>query len=95
MKFKIGIRQSVSQVFDVLIPQGKWQEYIEMLDRDGHPNRRELIALVLIFSKHIEALEAAVENLDSKISLLEDKTPLKSVETDDAVLSTPTDVAND
>lgn len=61
MKIKNRIRQDISQVFNVLIPQGRWNEYVELLDRDGHPNRRELVSLILVFAKHIEVLENLIE----------------------------------
>ena len=83
MKLK-SVRQSVSQVFDVLIPEGKWNSYLEMLDKDGHPNRREMVELVLTFGKHIEALEDAVMDLSSSIEVLGGKneaisTPAKEI----------------
>lgn len=60
------IRQDVSSLYGVHIPEGRWEDYLEMLDRDGHPNRKELCKLVLIFGKHIEELENELEKLTSK-----------------------------
>jgi|GEM_PF-6605235 len=74
MKIKVKIRQDVSQVLDTLIPENRWNEYIEMLDRDGHPNRRELLSLIVTFAKHIETLENTLEDMAFQIDLLEGNT---------------------
>jgi len=68
---------------------------MEMLDRDGHPNRRELVALILVFGKHIETLEQAVEDIYLRLDLLEGKKPLDLTKAPEIKLRTPADIAND
>jgi hypothetical protein len=52
-----GIRAKVSRFLDILIPEGKWEEYLELLDRNGIPNRKQTIGLLLIICQQIEKLE--------------------------------------
>ncbi len=94
MRIKNRIRQNVSQIFDILIPENKWQEYLDLLDRDGHPNRRELMQLILAFSNHLEVLEETIEDLYFQIELLEGKSTV-APKTPDFKLRTPIDVDND
>ncbi len=95
MKIKSKIRQSVSQVYDVLIPENKWEQYAEMLDRDGHPNRRELCKLILVFGQHIETLEDMIEDLYFQIELLEGNKEATAPQKAEFKLRTPIDVFND
>lgn len=73
-KIQNKIRADMSQNFGVLIPEGKWDQYFHMLDQDGHPNRKELLATILTYAQHIEQLENLVEDLYFQLGLLENKT---------------------
>jgi hypothetical protein len=57
-----GIRDKVSRLLGLSIPAGKWESYMGILDRDGVPNRKQLIGLVLIICQQIEILENDVAN---------------------------------
>jgi len=52
-----GIREKVSRLLGVMIPPGKWEQYLDMLDKNGVPNRKQLIGMVLIICQQIELLE--------------------------------------
>lgn len=63
MKIKTKIREHISQQLDVLIPERQWERYISILDRDGIPNRKQLIGIFMTLCQHVEVLENAIEDL--------------------------------
>jgi hypothetical protein len=52
-----GIREKVSRLLGVMIPEGRWVNHLEALDREGIPNRKQMIGLLLIICQTIEDLE--------------------------------------
>lgn len=63
MIIKERIRHKISQQLDVLIPENKWEQYIDLLDRDGIPNRKQLIGIFMILCQQVEILESLIEDL--------------------------------
>lgn len=70
-KIKNKIRQDISQLVDVLIPENRWTQYIDLLDRDGIPNRKQLIGIFMIMAQHIEVIENIID--DEKLGKSFDK----------------------
>ena len=73
-----GIREKISRLLGVMIPPGKWEQYLDMLDKNGVPNRKQLIGLVLIICQHLESLENVKADLESQITAL--KVRIESLE---------------
>jgi hypothetical protein len=63
---KNNLRQQVSQVLDTLIPEGQWDKYVDMLDREGKFTRKSELSIILLLCKQIEVLEDKIEILESK-----------------------------
>lgn len=74
-KIRTKIRQDISQLLDVLIPENRWQQYIDLLDRDGIPSRKQLIGIFMLLCQHVETLENTVEDLSFEIELLQGSKP--------------------
>lgn len=58
-----NIREKISEILNTYIPEGKWNEYLGLLDRDGHPNRKELLEIIVALGKAIEELQAFSNSL--------------------------------
>lgn len=58
---KERIRPDISQALGVLIPEGKWEEYIDLLDRDGKFTRKNMLTMIILLCKHVERLESVVD----------------------------------
>lgn len=65
MKPNDKIRYKISHLLDIVIPPNGWEEYISLLDAEGIPNRRQMVAMLMIICRQIELLE---ELLDKKVS---------------------------
>lgn len=63
MIIKDKIRHKISQQLNIVIPPNKWVQYIELLDRDGIPNRKQLIGVFMIMAQHLEMFEGLFEDL--------------------------------
>ena len=89
-RIKEKIRQKISQHLDILIPENRWQQYIDILDRDGIPNRKQLIGVFMILCQQVETLENLIEDLFFQVEMLEkpQQNPVRTVE-EDFKLRTP------
>ncbi len=67
MKFKDGIRNKVSRTLEVLIPEGKWRQYIDALDRDGKFTRKNQVEMNLILCEQVEIIEKMIEDLYTQL----------------------------
>lgn len=96
-RIKVKIRQKVSQILDVLIPENRWEQYVELLDRDGKPSRKQLISIFMTMCQHMEILENMYEDISFQLDILEgNKTAQDVRKTDeDFKLRTPLDVTGD
>lgn len=94
---KIKIRQRISQILDVLIPENRWEQYVELLDKDGKPSRKQLIAIFMSMCQHMETLENVYEDLAFQVEMLEGTKTAKDVRTTEEgfKLRTPLDVTDD
>lgn len=93
MKIKEGIRLKYSQIFDTLIPEKQWERYFTHLDKEGHPNRREMLQLLIVLGQSVERLEQLTEDLYFQLELLQGANPEKV--TEEVKLRTPMDVVMD
>lgn len=96
-RIKVKIRQRISQILDVLIPENRWEQYVELLDRDGKPSRKQLIAIFMSMCQHMETLENLYEDLAFQIEMLEGSKNKQSVRVTEEgfKLRTPLDVTDD
>lgn len=62
------IRQQVSQILNLSIPQDKWQEYALLLDRAGRPTRFETNKIMFALCQAIEKLQA-VPVMSSEVAI--------------------------
>jgi hypothetical protein len=62
-KIKNPIRRKVSTILDVLIQQGKWAQYIDMLDSEGKFGRKQSMAILVALCQSVEDLEVLIEDL--------------------------------
>lgn len=63
MKIKDKIRPKISRTLDVLIPEDKWSEYADMLDREGKLTKKRQLEMLLILCQSVEQLETLIEDL--------------------------------
>ncbi len=70
MRITERIRTKASKALDVLIPEGRWEQYVEMLDREGKFTKRSLLTMVLLLCRSVEELELHVERLYEDIDQL-------------------------
>ena len=70
-KIREKIRQKVSQGLDVLIPENRWEQYIELLDRDGKFTRKNMLMLAMVTAQQVEILENLVEELYFRLEMIE------------------------
>jgi hypothetical protein len=61
---KTRIRQLISQDLETLIPEGKWREYIDLLDRDGAFTRKKQMTMLITLCQQIEKIEEELERLE-------------------------------
>jgi hypothetical protein len=80
-KIKRKIRQEVSQIVDVLIPENKWEQYIELMDRDNKFQKKNLIAIIFVMCQELETFENLIEDLYFQIELLQGNKPAMPVAT--------------
>lgn len=94
---KIKIRQKISQILDVLIPENRWEQYVDLLDKDGKPSRKQLIAIFMSMCQHMETLENVYEDLAFQVELLEGTKTAQSVRSTEEgfKLRTPLDVTDE
>ena len=71
---KNPIRQQISEIFRVLIPKNQWDAYLAGLDKEGHPNRVEMLKIITAYGKQIEVLEDLVKNLSFQVDMIQGKT---------------------
>ena len=93
MKIPNKIRQKVSQYLEILIPEGQWEQYVDMLDRDGKFTSKNMMAILLIACRQIETLETIVEDLSYQLDLLQNRPAVKS--SPDVKLRTGNDIKVD
>lgn len=67
MIIKNKIRSRVSQCLDISIPEGRWQEYIELLDREGKFTKKRQLEMLFIICQSIEELENIIDDISFKI----------------------------
>lgn len=94
---KVKIRQKISQILDVLIPENRWEAYVELLDKDGKPSRKQLISIFMAICQHMETLENVYEDLSFQLDILEGSKPEQSVRStqEGFKLRTPLDITDD
>jgi hypothetical protein len=70
-RIKRKIRQEVSQIVDVLIPENKWEQYIDLMDRDNKFQKKNLIAIIFVMCQELEVFENLIEDLYFQLDLLQ------------------------
>lgn len=80
MKLKTRIRQLVSQELNVLIPEGKWAEYLDALDANGKFGRKQQLMVALVTCRQVEYLEGLIEDLYFRSEQSNAVSPKSSVE---------------
>lgn len=78
-KIKRKIRQDVSQIVDILIPENKWESYIDMMDRDNKFQKKNLIAIIFALCQQVEVFEGLIEDIYFQIELLQGSKPVTPV----------------
>ncbi len=74
-KIKRKIRQEVSQITDVLIPENRWEHYIDLMDRENKFTRKNLISIVMLMCQELEQFENLIEDLYFQVELLQGHNP--------------------
>lgn len=55
------LRPEISEILDIVIPENKWIEYFELLDKDSIPNRKQLHLIVATLCQHLDTLEQLLD----------------------------------
>lgn len=67
----IDIRDRISDILGVRIQEGKWEAYVDLLDREGKFTRKTMIAIIMASALALENLQKDVLALQSKVDELE------------------------
>ena len=51
------IRREISEIVRVLIPEDKWNQTFKELEKEGRLSQRQIIQILLVVLKRLEALE--------------------------------------
>ena len=60
-----SLRDEVSTILDIRIPENKWTLYVEMLDREGKMTRKAMLSIILTICVHLEDSERKIAVLES------------------------------
>lgn len=74
-KIKRKIRQEVSQITDILIPENRWETYVNLMDRENKFTRKNLISVIMVMCQELELFENLIEDLYFQVELLQGQTP--------------------
>ncbi len=84
------IRQEVSQITDILIPEHRWEEYINLMDRENKFTRKNLISIIMVMCQELEQFEAMLEDLYFQVDLLQGLKPAEPLPTEVKIRTTAT-----
>lgn len=52
------LRREISEIVRVLIPEGKWDETFNQLDKEGRITQKQIIQILLVIIKRLEENES-------------------------------------